>query len=159
MKHKFILSTLLLASTLVGCGGQPTTAPSVEPTSETPTTSVTPSTSERDFRFQVIHDVQVYNGQNNYIFSDEEGNLVANVRRGQVFFVMFRYSPAIITMDDIVFEIEDKTVINHVDKNNVYLKNKFKAGGKAGTTTMTVYPEGEGIVSEDHTFVITFNVR
>jgi hypothetical protein len=160
MKNKLILGAALACTLLTGCGptNNPTT-PSVEPTVDpTVEPTVEPTQDEREFRFQVIHSCGSYNGQPVVINKDEYGDLVANVRRGSTFFVMFRYSPAIITMDDIVFDIEDKTVINRVsDSDNKYLKNKFKAAGR-GETTMTVYPEAEGIDSSKHTFVIRFIV-
>ena len=121
---------------------------------EEPTTvESTPTTDEREFKFQVIHDVTSYNGHTNYVFTDDEGNLVANLRHRTRFFVMFRYTPAIITMEDIEFEIGDTSVIKRTDPTVPTLCNKFTTVG-SGETTLTVYPVGEGIDSEKFTFNI-----
>ena len=144
---------------MTSCGptSTPTTAPTIDPTTD-PTTVEPTTTPEREFRFQVIHNVDSYNGQPNYIFKDDEGNLYAEIKKRTTFFVMFRYSPAIITMDDIVFDIEDKSIISKVSSDdNKYLKNKFRAAER-GETTMTVYPEAEGIDSSKFTFKIKFIV-
>ena len=160
-KNSLFAAACLLATLATGCGStsQPTTEPSIEPSTEEPTSvEVSTEPEDREFRFQVISNVDYYNSQPNYIKKDEDGNLYAELRRGTQFFVMFRYSPAIITMDDIKFEIADTEIISKVSsKDNKYLKNKFKAN-KKGETTMTVYPEAEGIDSAAHTYVINFLV-
>lgn len=160
MKNKILLTTCLISSLLVGC------APSIseESTTNEPTTSIEESTSveveEREFRFQVIHDVDYYNGQKNYFFTDENGDLVANLNKRQYFFAMFRYSPIITPLDEIVMKIDDTEIVSKVkDTANPYLINKFRAGKVTGETTLTIYPVGEGIDSEKFTFIINIKVR
>lgn len=98
------------------------------------------TTNDVEFKFQVLANVDYYNGNKNYVMYDEENGYYADVNLGTNFYIPFRYSPLNYPNRDIEFYIEDESICR-MDTTNIGRVNTLKRGVTTVSIEPTYFPD------------------